>query len=248
MLQAAIPPDDDLILAALEAGHGALAFQPIVDAQGRVLFQEALLRLLLADGSEAAPAAFIPVAEAQDLTAEMDCVAFSLALNVLERGGAARISVNVHPKSLTTEVFRATTAATPTALMERLFVEVTENALVDADGLAVLRDIRAQGASILIDDFGAGAQSLDLVRAGICDGLKLDRGLVDGLAGDATKRAIARALLRMGRELDLMVIGEGVERSADADWLIKNGVDGLQGFLYGRPTRKLKAQQQFAVA
>lgn len=240
-------PTLDLVEAAISGQRGLLEYQPILRPTGRLVFQEALLRLITPDGEVVYPARFLPFAEEVGRVAEIDVIALSLATSLMERASTLRLSVNLHPAGLTSIRLRAALAAIPQRIMDRLILEVTEYTAVCPRGMETLRDARRAGAAIFLDDFGAGAQSLALVREGICDGIKLDKGLIDGVAASPEKRAIARAIIQMGDELDLMVVAEGVERQAEADWLIQNGVHALQGFLVGRPARQAHSLRLAAV-
>ncbi len=119
----------------------------------------------------------------------------------------------------------------------RLELEVTETAIV-ADrkrALIVLNEIKALGVSIAIDDFGTGYSSLDTLRSFPFDKIKLDRSFMPEVSPDEQAKAIIRAILALGKSLDVPVLAEGVETREQLDVLRVEGCTEAQGFLLGRP-------------
>jgi EAL domain-containing protein (putative c-di-GMP-specific phosphodiesterase class I) len=115
----------------------------------------------------------------------------------------------------------------------RLTVEITENALLSSDEevagrLARLRDA---GVKIALDDFGTGYASLAYLTTLPLDLIKIDRGLITDIVGGSRDRIVVKALIRLARELDLGVVVEGVESSAQLSLLAEWGCDLYQGFL-----------------
>ena len=115
----------------------------------------------------------------------------------------------------------------------RVTVEITESALlVDqpavADRLARLREA---GLTIAIDDFGTGYASLAYLTTLPLDMIKIDRGLITDIVGGERDRIVVKAMIRLARELDLQVVVEGVESTAQLALLVDWGCDLYQGFL-----------------
>lgn len=122
----------------------------------------------------------------------------------------------------------------PSAIFE---LELTENALaVHREGIedALLR-LGADGLRIAVDDFGTGCSNLATIKQLPVHKLKLDRSLVRDIGDDPTDRAIATAVVGMGRALGLQVVAEGVETAEQAGILRELGCDLAQGYLYSRP-------------
>jgi EAL domain-containing protein (putative c-di-GMP-specific phosphodiesterase class I) len=120
----------------------------------------------------------------------------------------------------------------------RLVVEITEHAAMRQDevtdhNLDVLRE--EVGLSLSIDDFGTGYSSLLYLRRLPADYLKVDMTFVRGLGRSARDEKVVRAIIALGEEFDMRVIGEGVETEAQGRWLREAGCHHLQGFHYGRP-------------
>jgi diguanylate cyclase (GGDEF)-like protein/PAS domain S-box-containing protein len=119
----------------------------------------------------------------------------------------------------------------------RLELEITETALIEDRGNAVvsgLRRLRAAGMTVALDDFGTGFSSLSHLRSFPVDVIKIDRSFVAGLTENATDRAIVSAILQLAVALDLTTVAEGVETQEQADFLRSHGCDLGQGFLFAR--------------
>ncbi|TCM20755.1 diguanylate cyclase/phosphodiesterase [Novosphingobium sp. PhB165] len=119
----------------------------------------------------------------------------------------------------------------------RLELEITETAIIGdkARALHILRKLKAMGVSIAIDDFGTGYSSLDTLNSFPFDKIKIDKSFVTGSEDRPQARAIIRAVLALGRSLDVPVLAEGVETHLHVDLLQAEGCDQVQGFLFGRP-------------
>ncbi|HEX6219030.1 MAG TPA: EAL domain-containing protein [Sphingomicrobium sp.] len=115
----------------------------------------------------------------------------------------------------------------------RVTVEITENALIaDRGGVAErLGRLREAGVSIAVDDFGTGYASLAYLTSLPLDTLKIDRGLVTDIVGGSRDRIVVKAMIQLARELDLKVVVEGVECTAQLTLLADWGCDLYQGFL-----------------
>lgn len=120
----------------------------------------------------------------------------------------------------------------------RLELEVTESAIIGDKqrALHILRQIRALGVTIAIDDFGTGYSSLETLRSFPFDKIKLDRSFMVDVESNRQSKAIIRAILALGRSLEVPVLAEGVETSAQLELLSDEGCDEAQGYFLGRPS------------
>ncbi len=121
----------------------------------------------------------------------------------------------------------------------RLELEITETAFI-ADkvrALHVLRQIKALGVSIAIDDFGTGYSSLDTLNSFPFDKIKIDKSFLLESETSHQARAIIRAVLALGRSLEVPVLAEGLESEEQLRLLRSEGCDEAQGYLWGRPVR-----------
>ncbi|MXQ13602.1 bifunctional diguanylate cyclase/phosphodiesterase [Microvirga makkahensis] len=120
----------------------------------------------------------------------------------------------------------------------RLEIEVTETVLVGREATYVehaLQTLNAAGMKIALDDFGTGYASLTHLKKFPVDVLKLDRSFIGSLEKESSNAAIVKAVLDLGRSLDITVIAEGIETSAQAAFLREQGCDLGQGYFFGRP-------------
>ena len=95
--------------------------------------------------------------------------------------------------------------------------------------------IRSRGVRLAIDDFGTGYSSMSLMKKLPVDTIKIDRSFVQDLPQDSEDRAIAQAIISMGKALGLTVVAEGVETTDQAAFLRERDCDEMQGFLFSRP-------------
>ena len=119
----------------------------------------------------------------------------------------------------------------------RLELEITESTII-ADKtrtLHTLRQIRALGVTIALDDFGTGYSSLETLRSFPFDKIKLDRSFMNDVESSPQSKAIVRAVLALGKSLNIPVLAEGVETSDQLAVLRREGCDEAQGYLLGRP-------------
>ena len=122
---------------------------------------------------------------------------------------------------------------------EALELEITENiALGREEGtLSSLKALRAKGVGIAFDDFGTGYASLSYLTRFPLTRIKIDRSFIQKIGAQSAweDTAIVRSIIVMGRNLGLEVIAEGVETTAQADFLKTEGCPELQGFLFSKP-------------
>jgi len=119
----------------------------------------------------------------------------------------------------------------------RLELEITESSIISDKirALHILRQIKALGVTIALDDFGTGYSSLDTLRSFPFDKIKLDRLFMTEVESNPQSKAIVRAVLALGKSLDVPILAEGVETEDQLEILRREGCDEAQGYLLGRP-------------
>jgi len=119
----------------------------------------------------------------------------------------------------------------------RLVLEITEDALLGeiATAQQVAARLRRLGVQLWLDDFGTGYSSLLSLRQIDLRAVKIDIAFIANIDTDPSAERFLRALLALGRDLDLLVTAEGVERPAQAEILRHLGCPLAQGYLYARP-------------
>ncbi|GII55754.1 hypothetical protein Pth03_41430 [Planotetraspora thailandica] len=229
---------------ALLDNQFAVEYQPIVDlATSRVTAVEALVRWWRG-GTFVPPEKFLGPAEDTGLIVPLSEWILHEACREVAAWRASSIdiglSLNLSLRQITAPRFVETVAQ---ALEESglpasaLTLEVIEEMLVeDADDtINKLSQLRALGVRLAIDDFGTGYASLAFLRQLPVDTIKIDPSFVSGLGRDETLTLLTRTIVRLGHDLGLVVVAEGIERPEQLELLREMGCTRGQGYLVGRP-------------
>ena len=227
---------------AIPRGELRLVYQPQKCMHtGKVVGFEALLRWKHATRGDVPPMEFIPLAEDTGIilqigewvlrTACAEAATWEQPLTVAVNVSAAQIHNANFAHAVHEILFE--TGLTPS----RLELEITETALVrDLNrALATLRRVKMLGVRIAMDDFGTGYSSLSNLRAFPFDKIKIDGSFIKSVNVNDQGAAIVRSVLGLGRALKLSVLAEGVETSAEFDFLKSELCNEAQGYLLGRP-------------
>jgi diguanylate cyclase (GGDEF)-like protein/PAS domain S-box-containing protein len=218
-----------------------LHYQPLyANSDEALIGVEALVRWNHPTLGFQSPAQFIPIAEETGLISQLGEWVLREACKTMSRWPNFALAVNISPVQLRDPLLA------PHVLKivresgfdpKRLQLEITENALFNADGVvaASIRDLRAAGVRIALDDFGTGYSSLAHLRRLEVDKVKIDRSFVQYLGQSADSAAIVQAVANIGKTLGLMVTAEGVETEEQREFLASTGCTELQGFLFSRP-------------
>lgn len=120
---------------------------------------------------------------------------------------------------------------------ECLELELTEATLMSDPQkvLCSMAAMKALGLQLSIDDFGIGYSSLSYLKKLPVDKLKIDQSFIRNIASDPDNAAVVRAVLSIGRSMQLKVIAEGVENASQLAWLQAEGGEEAQGFYFSRP-------------
>lgn len=232
------------IESALREDRIELFLQPKCNIRtGKIVGAEALARWRHPERGIVAPGEFIPLIERNGLVCSLD-------LRVWEKTAAwirGLIDEGVQPVPVSVNVSRADiylvdVAAELHALVERygidpslIEVEITESAYSERpDRIVAAFDALAErGFTVLMDDFGSGYSSLNMLKDINVDVLKIDMRFLD--RDDRRSKDIMESVIRMARWLDLPVIAEGVETREQVNFLLDVGCSYAQGYYYARP-------------
>ncbi|OKO68720.1 EAL domain-containing protein [Bradyrhizobium sp. AS23.2] len=231
---------------AIKNGELSLAFQPQGAArpsvaESKIIGFEALARWQHPVRGQVSPAEFIPIAEESGLIVEMgEWILREACREAASWPKPLQVAVNLSPAQfMHGDVVRLVhSILIETGLAPgRLELEITEGVLIeDFDrGLALLRRLKALGVRISMDDFGSGYSSLSYLQAFPFDKIKIDRAFIINLGRNPQSAAIVRAVIDLGHGLEMSIIAEGVETVDQLAFLAKEGCDGVQGYLLGKP-------------
>ncbi len=217
-----------------------LAFQPLVStAFGAVVGYEALLRWTHPERGEVPPDMFVPIAEETGAIIPIgEWVLRQACRTAAVWPDGIGIAVNVSAVQFRlpnlAAVVRAALEESGLA-PERLELEITESVLLRhrESTLATLHAIKALGVRVAMDDFGTGYSSLSNLQCFPFDKIKIDRSFVSNVTDDETARSIIRAIVGLGRSLNLPVVAEGVETEAQRRMVLEEGCPQAQGYLFG---------------
>lgn len=224
-------------------GRGEIAawYQPQIDLQtSKIIGAEALCRWRHPDLGLVPPDRFIPIAEKFGMISEIGRYMAEAACVAIAEWNLD-VSVNVSPTQLEDSTFASWLERTIRRLRiarGRLTLEITEGRALEHFTAAVRRldRLRAAGAGVSIDDFGAGHASVAQLRRLHGTELKIDRGLVTD--GSAATFASLTKVVTGAHEAGVRVVAEGIETAEHLERAIRLGCDRAQGYLLGRPMMK----------
>jgi EAL domain-containing protein (putative c-di-GMP-specific phosphodiesterase class I) len=238
---------------ALELGEFTLHYQAKVNFKsGAITGVEALLRWQNPQLGSVSPARFIPLAEETGLIVPIGKWVLRTACqqSVMWRNEGlppVRMSVNLSMRQLNDVglVPEVKSVLDETGMEPDLLeLEVTESSIMHnaARAVQVLTAIKNLGVKLAIDDFGTGYSSLAHLKRFPIDTLKVDRSFIREVPNDEEDKAIAEAIIAMGKTLGLTVVAEGVETPQQQQFLRERLCDEMQGYYFSTPV----AAQDFA--
>ena len=226
-------------------GQLRLHYQPKVRLGDAVVTSvEALVRWQHPERGLLPPATFLPVAESRGLEVRLTDHLLGLAVRQAARwraaGHAYQVAVNVSPGCLIDPGFvaRVLSAVAGAGLPPRLLcLELTETSIMaDPDrAVGALHEIREQGVTVSVDDFGTGFSSLAQLRRVPADELKIDRTFVRDLTPGTPDAVMVRSAIDLGHNLGLSMVAEGVEDEAALLRLREMACEYAQGYALSHP-------------
>jgi diguanylate cyclase (GGDEF)-like protein len=245
---------ENLLHSALEQDEFLLYYQPIVNIiTGNITKMEALIRWKNSQLGLVEPHVFIPLAEKNGeiipigewvlKTAclqnkawqEMDLPPIQMSVNL-----SVRQFQQPNLVSLVTKILQETQLS-PSFLE----LEITESVTIQDTELAkrILQQLYDMGITLSIDDFGTGYSALGYLKQFPFHTLKIDRTFVKDLRPNSQDMAIVKAIITLGKGLDLNVVVEGVETEQLKDLLQNMGCEYIQGFFFSKPVPAAEATE-----
>ncbi|MGC3979996.1 MAG: EAL domain-containing protein [Steroidobacteraceae bacterium] len=250
-------PDKDLLAtehftlqnslpAALRKQQFALEYQPVVDLNTcKVTGVEALLRWHHPQLGLISPTRFIGIAEETGLILPIsEWVLHTACAQMrhwqLDGWKNPHVAVNLSSREFARHDLPQRVAA---ALDEydlephQLRLELTESMVMGdpASAAELINKLAEMGVEVALDDFGTGYSSLSYLKRFRLGCLKVDRSFVSGALGSTGDQSIVRAVIALGKTLDMKIVAEGVETPEQAEFLREEGCDDAQGYFYARP-------------
>lgn len=224
----------------LEKNDIRAVYQPIVDlADARVVGYEGLARGPKGTDFEL-PHMLFTVAIEGGLSWKLESLCHAAIFQALNRMGADQwLFVNTLPSVVENlQISRLNGGIVGSDLPRRVVLEITEREAIKdfARFSRALDHFKAEGFRVAIDDFGCGYSSLEAVAHLKPNFVKLDRTLVEGIAGATIKREMTRSVAEFARKIDCGVIAEGIESEEDRRALQECGIVLGQGYLFARPS------------
>jgi diguanylate cyclase (GGDEF)-like protein len=227
---------------ALVRGEFAVHYQPIACMEtGGILGFEALVRWHHPTRGDIPPSRFVPMVEANGMIGALGDWVLEQSCRAAQRWTQPlKVAINLSALQFADlGLVNKIRAALSVSGLDpaRLELEITEGVLIEdtANALEVLREIKALGVRIAMDDFGTGFSSLSYFRMFPFDKVKIDQSFVRDMAHNRQSMAIVKAVIGMAKALDMLVLAEGVETDQQLDILAAEGCHQVQGYLIGRP-------------
>ena len=230
---------------ALKENQYKVYFQSKVNLETREIYgAEALIRWPNEKYPNISPADFIPILEASDQIKQVDMWVFHQTCSQLKQW------LNVNPElvisiNLSAKHFSSKTLVKDIKKIlketgvpaQNLEIEITEGVLISKTQHAekLLRELKALGFNISLDDFGSGYSSLSYLKQLPINRLKIDRAFVYDLENNKDSRMIIEAIVNLADSMDLSVIAEGIETESQVNVLTELNCFEGQGYLFSKP-------------
>ncbi len=232
----------------IERNEYELFYQPLVSLKtGKISSVEALVRWNRSEEGLISPATFIPVAEGSGLILPLTNWVIKKACEdnrmwIDEDLPFTPVAVNISALYFAQNDFKERIKSCLISAKvdaASLKLEITEGvAMKNAEStITLLNELKSIGLKLLIDDFGTGYSSLSYLKRFPIDELKIDQSFVRDLVTNAESRAIIKAIINLGKSLNLGIIAEGVETKDQLDFLKEHQCDVIQGYYFSKPLR-----------
>lgn len=239
---------------ALINGEFVMYLQPKYSiSTERIIGAEALARWIHPQKGMISPAEFVPIFEQNGFILKLDQQIWEQACRKIREwidSGVTPVPISVNVSREYVKTFDVTAKVTelvkkydiPSNLLE---IEITES--VESDGVdSEVKKLKSAGFTMLMDDFGSGYSSLNMLKTTQFDVLKIDRSFLSEFMESERGRKIITHTISMSRDIGLNIIAEGVESLEQAKFLSSCGCDTAQGFYYSKPVPVSDFDRQLA--
>lgn len=237
---------ENKLRAAVANNELDIFYQPQVKTKDKSFYRvEALLRWFPPEGPGISPAEFVPIAERAGLISEIGYWLIESVCRQIKKWqqksvGDICVSVNLSAKQVAEPdlVDRIRDIILKHQIPgECLEFEITESILMEdlKKTKKILHQLRALNMAIAIDDFGTGYSSLKYLQELPIDIIKIDRSFISDLLHKPHNQSIVKAIISLGHNLNLQIVAEGVENSAEFEFLLHKNCEYIQGFYFHRP-------------
>ena len=231
---------------ALQDEQFTIFLQPIYNIKNdSIVSAEALVRWFHPINGMISPGKFIPVFERNGFIVKVDRFVWESVCKFIkhqreETGEVIPVSVNVSRLNF----YNLDLLEFLLGLLEKydlepwmLKLEITESAYMDNSHqlMSIIRVFREEGFPVLMDDFGSGYSSLNMLKNLPVDVLKVDMAFVRELEESERAYMILKFIMNLARDLGMDVIVEGVETKKQLDYLANLGADKIQGYYFSKP-------------
>lgn len=230
---------------AIETKQLELFYQPKVSiSNNRVVGFEALLRWRGPFGEKLFPSEFVPIAESAGLMPVLGSWVVSAACEQADqwRNTHMRAPIAVNLSALQffqADLYYKLEKALDNAGIgaENIELEITESTVMHNvdQAISMMKTLRDKGFNISLDDFGTGYSSLSWLKQFPISTIKIDQSFIRDLQNNNEDEAIVRSIILLGHSLKKSVVAEGVETEAQKQFLLREGCDAFQGFLFCKP-------------
>ncbi|WP_274021432.1 EAL domain-containing protein [Vibrio parahaemolyticus] len=217
-------------------------YQPIINSSTRkVEGLEALVRWNHPTLGLIMPDIFIPIAEESRMINELTNYALKWILKELslsEKTSGMSISINIPPTYLSNNYNLDKLKCYKTKFSNfniQLIAEITERQLLDKAEIVKINQLRKEGLTVAVDDFGTGHTSLSVIQDLDFNYLKIDKCFIDTIGLDTVNSTVLDAIIQLGKRLGVVLIAEGVETKEQFDYLANHGVEKVQGYYFSQP-------------
>ena len=242
------------IRRAIEDRAFEVYFQPQIDlASEQIIGFEALVRWNHPERGVILPSDFIPAAEESGLIVQLGEFVLRESCQKLKKwqdeGYVKQVlAVNLSARQFKDRDFmeKVVKIIEETEIDPRqLELEITESMALDDLEYAIktLQRLKSLGVSFALDDFGTGYSSLNYLKRLPVNQLKIDKSFMDRVLEDHSDQKIVETIIALAQALDLIVIAEGVENAAQADFLKSVSCNKAQGYLYSKPLREMDIKE-----